>query len=712
MSNTSETTAFNFAPQVPVAAREDIQELNSKIKAFRANIIDSEKFRAFRLARGVYGQRQEGVQMIRIKLPYGKVTPDQLIRIADVSDKYASHNLHLTTRQDVQIHYVKLEDTPHVWNELEEAGITLREACGNTVRNITASYTAGVDPKEPFDVTPYAHGMFEYFLRNPICQEMGRKFKISFSSSDEDTAFGFIHDLGFIPKVKQVNGKEVRGFKVLLAGGLGAQPFLAHHVNEFLEEDQLIPFSTAVIRVFDRFGERTKRHKARLKYLVNGIGVEAFLELVEKERIAIKDKSVVIDRTKVDEVMLPHVTSFAAVEPVDAVKFERFVKANVFEQKQKGYYGVQLKQHLGDLASDKARVFAAIVKKYASDDIRISVNQGWLLKFVKKEALPGLFNELNEIGLAEPGFDSMADITACPGTDTCNLGISSSTGLSVEIERMLLEEFPDTVFNKNIKIKISGCMNACGQHTIANIGFHGMSIKNGAHVLPAMQVMLGGGLEPDGTGSIADKILKLPSRRCPDAVRILLNDYEDHATEGEYFNDYYRRQIAAEKMYFYKLLKPLSDLENVVEIDYIDWGHDIKYVTEVGVGECAGVMVDLVGTLILEAEDKLNWAKRLYANAGPADAIYAAYATYVCGAKAMLTAEGVACNTQITMLNDFDKHLVSTNKFMVNGASFAAQVLSMSEHEPTKEFADKYLAEAEAFVQQMKKRRASVLVTA
>ncbi|MBC7450177.1 MAG: nitrite reductase [Cytophagales bacterium] len=709
MTQTTQTSAFQFAPQVPEAAREDIQDLNSKINAFRANIIDSEKFRAFRLARGVYGQRQEGVQMIRIKLPYGKISPDQMIRIADLSDKYASSNLHLTTRQDIQIHYVKLENTPHVWNELEEVGITLREACGNTVRNITASYTAGVDPKEPFDVTPYAHSLFEYLLRNPISQEMGRKFKISFSSSEEDSAFGFIHDIGFIPRVKEVNGKEVRGFKILLAGGLGAQPYMAHNVNEFLEEDQIIPFTTAVIRVFDRLGERTKRHKARLKYLVNGIGVEEFMKQVAEVRIALKDKLVVIDRNLVDEIVLPSVTTFATVEPTDNVKFERFVQSNVFEQKQKGYYGVQLKQHLGDLPSKDARAFAAIVKKYASDDIRITVNQGWLLKFVKKEALPGLFNELNTIGLAEPGFDSTADITACPGTDTCNLGISSSTGLSAEIEKMLIHEFPDIVFNKNIKIKISGCMNACGQHTIANIGFHGMSIKNGAHVLPAMQVLLGGGLEPDGTGTIADKIVKLPSKRCPDAVRALLLDYEEFGNEGEYFNDYYRRQIAAEKMYFYKLLKPLSDLANVVEFDYIDWGHNENYVTEVGVGECAGVMVDLVGTLILETEDKLNWAKRLYAKGSPADAIYAAYTSYICGAKAMLTAEGVNCNTQLAMLNDFDKHLVANDKFDVAGESFAAQVLSMNTQEPTATFADTYIKEAEAFVQQIKERRAKLV---
>jgi sulfite reductase (ferredoxin) len=711
-NNPNETAVFNFEPQVSAAAQEDILELSAKIKGFRNNTIDSEKFRSFRLTRGVYGQRQEGVQMVRIKLPYGKVTTNQIIRIADISDKYGSSNLHLTTRQDIQLHYVKLDNTALVWNDLEEVGITMRGACGNAVRNITASYTAGVDPNEPFDVSAYAHNLFEYFLRNPICQDMGRKFKISFSTSEEDTAFGFIHDLGYIPRVKIVNGKEVRGFKVLVGGGLGAQPFVAHMVNEFLEEDQLIPFSTAVIRVFDRYGERTKRHKARMKYLVNGIGVEAFLELVEKERLAIKDKTYKIDRSLVDEMILPVVTSFVEATPVDAVKFERFVKSNVFEQKQKGYFGVQLKQHLGDLASDKARVFAAIVKKYASDDVRITVNQGWLLKFVKKEALPGLFNELNEIGLAEPGFDSTADITACPGTDTCNLGISSSTGLSIELEKMLLEEFPDTVFNKNIKIKISGCMNACGQHTIGNIGFHGMSIKKGANVLPAMQVMLGGGLEQDGTGTIADKVLKLPTRRCVEAVRVILNDYDSNATDGEYFNDYYRRQIAVEKMYFYKLLKPLSDLETLTDIDYIDLGHDEQYVTEVGIGECAGVMIDLVATLILDTEEKLKWAKRLQSEGSFADAIYAAYATSVCGAKAILTGEGVSCNTQIGIMNDFDKHLVTTNKFSFPCGTFAENVLKMSETEPTKEFAASYISFVESFVTQIKAFRAKALVTA
>lgn len=686
-------------------SKEDILDLTKKINDFRLELMDSEKFRAFRLARGVYGQRQEGVQMIRIKLPFGKVTPIQLERIADVSDKYASSNLHLTTRQDIQIHFVTLENSPKVWAELEETDVTLREACGNTVRNVTASATAGIDPEEPFDVTPYAYELFRYFLRNPICQEMGRKFKISFSSSDADTAFGFMHDLGFIPKIKIIDGKEVRGFKVFLAGGLGAQPFMAHIGHDFLSEDQMIPYSEAVIRVFDRHGERTKRNKARLKYLVNGIGFETFNNLVNQERMAIKTKSYTVNRAVLAEATVGANNLDTNETPSDLTKFEKWVNTNVFEQKQKGFYGVYIKQHLGDMGTDTARSFAKIIRDFASDDTRITVNQGWLLKFVTAKNLPALFNALDTIGLAEPGFDSIADITACPGTDTCNLGISSSTGISVALEKMLIEEYPDLIFEKNIKIKISGCMNACGQHSIANIGFHGMSIKNGTSVLPAMQLMLGGGLEPDGTGSLAEKITKLPSKRCIDAVRYLLNDYEANGLEGEYFNDYYRRSTAADKLYFYKMLKPLAELATLEPADYIDFGHNEQYITAVGVGECAGVMLDLVATLLNDAEDKLNWAMRAFERGAYADGIYHAYSTFVTGSKAILTTEGINCNTQIGMIQDFETHIVKKGILNLANESFSESVLSINTNEPTKEFATNYIQEASNFLTQIKAYR-------
>src|SRR5246127_2014513 len=322
--------SFRTELENPVVEK-DIIDLEKKIRAFREGKIHDEKFRSLRLARGVYGQRQQGVQMVRIKLPFGKVTFKQLLRIADVSDEYASSNLHLTTRQDIQIHYVSLDRTPQLWAELERDDITLREACGNTVRNVTASPAAGIDPNEPFDVSPYAHATFEYFLRNPVCQEMGRKFKISFSSSDADTAFSYIHDIGAIPKV---NDKGERGFKILLGGGLGAQPMLASIVEEFLPEDQLIPYIESIIRVFDRYGERNNRNKARLKYLIQKLGLDKVLRLAKEERIANKVKSYPINRNAIDTPVLPEATTYPEIEITNPLRYEQWLATNVFEQKQ------------------------------------------------------------------------------------------------------------------------------------------------------------------------------------------------------------------------------------------------------------------------------------------------------------------------------------------------------------------------------------------
>jgi sulfite reductase (ferredoxin) len=345
--------SFRTELENPIVEK-DIIDLEKKINDFRSGKIHDERFRSLRLARGIYGQRQPGVQMVRIKLPFGKVTFKQFLRIADIADEYGSGNLHLTTRQDIQIHYVSLDRTPELWAKLEQDDVTIREACGNTVRNVTSSPTSGIDPDEPFDVSPYAHAVFAYFLRNPICQEMGRKIKISFSSSDKDTAFSYIHDLGFIPKI---NEKGERGFKVLFAGGLGAQPFLAAPIHDFLPEDQLIPFSESVLRVFDRYGERTNRNKARLKYLVQKLGLEEVLRLVEEEQLANKVKTFNIDLNTVPQPVLPASQNYPPVEIVNEKHYQHWLATNVFEQKQRGYFGVYVKVKVGDIKTDKARIF-------------------------------------------------------------------------------------------------------------------------------------------------------------------------------------------------------------------------------------------------------------------------------------------------------------------------------------------------------------------
>ncbi|WP_374165665.1 nitrite reductase [Arcticibacter sp. MXS-1] len=675
--------------------QKDIIELEKKIRLFREGKLHEEKFRSLRLARGVYGQRQPGVQMIRIKLPYGRVTTQQLDRISDVSDTYATGNLHITTRQDIQLHYVSLERTPELWAELQKDAITLREACGNTVRNVTGSSMAGVDPDEPFDITPYAHAFFEYLLRNPICQDMGRKFKIAFSSSEKDTAYAFMHDLGFIPKVRFENGEEIRGFKVVLGGGLGSQPHIAEEVTDFMHEDLIIPFAEAVIRIFDRYGERAKRNKARLKYLIQEIGKDAFLDLAEKERLALKNKTYNISR-EVATVAIPD-TIFAAPELKEPGRYEQWLKTNVFRQKQEGLAAVGIRVQNGNIKTPIARQLAHLVRQLAADDIRLTNTQGILLRYVKQENLPYLFVRLDELGLATPGFESISDITSCPGTDTCNLGISNSTGITRELERVLFEEYPELIYNKDITIKISGCINACAQHAMAAIGFHGSSMKIGKLVAPALQVLLGGGITGDGTGVAAEKVIKVPSKRGPQVLRMLLADYSANSQDGELFNDYYNRQG---KIYFYDLLNPLANQENVTPDDFIDWEHSEPYKPAIGVGECASVMIDLVATLLFEAEERIEWGEEAFLSAEYADAIYHGYTGFINSAKALLVSEGVKTNTQAGIVKDFDIHFIESGKISLPG-SFNDLVYQLNQQEPSREFAQYYLEQSRLFNQQI-----------
>jgi sulfite reductase (ferredoxin) len=689
--------SFRTELENPVV-EQDIIDLEKKIRAFREGKIHDEKFRSLRLARGVYGQRQPGVQMVRIKLPFGKVTFKQLLRIADVSDEYASRNLHLTTRQDIQIHYVSLDRTPQLWAELERDDITLREACGNTVRNVTASPTAGIDPLEPFDVSPYAYATFEYFLRNPICQDMGRKFKISFSSSDDDTAFSYIHDIGAIPKV---NEKGERGFKILLGGGLGAQPLLASLVEEFLPEDQLIPYIESIIRVFDRYGERNNRNKARLKYLIQKLGLDEVIRLAKVERTANKVKSYVIDRNAVEAPVLPQATTYPEVVITNVLRYEQWLATNVFEQKQEGFYGVYIKVPVGDIASDTARKLVTVLTPLVADEIRITQNQGLLLKYVRKEALPALYYGLTELDLSAPGFDSLADVTTCPGTDTCNLGISNSMTLSKVLEDVIYNEYEDFIFNREIKIKISGCMNSCGQHGLAHIGFHGSSLKSGTRVLPSVQVLLGGGTVGDGVGRTAEKVIKVPAKRATHVLRAVLNDYKANSIEDETFHNYYDRQG---KDYFYQLLKPLANLETLTEDEFVDWGHEETFATAIGVGECASVIIDLVATLLYESEEKMGWANEAYEKGAWADAIYHSYNVMISSAKALLLDKGVSSSTQAGIIKEFDAHYVSTGEITLDG-TFSDLILQINKNEPSQEFATKYKAAAEEFLAASKVKR-------
>ena len=680
--------SFRTEIENPVVEK-DIIELANKIELFHNGRIDEEKFRSLRLARGVYGQRQEGVQMIRIKLPYGKVLSHQLRRIAEVSDEYSRSRLHITTRQDIQIHYVDLNRTPELWAELERDNVTLREACGNTVRNVTASETAGIDVNEPFDVSPYADAIFRFFLRHPVCQELGRKFKVSFSATDEDTGLSYMHDLGFIAKME--NG--VKGFKVMLGGGLGSQPRHADELYGFLASDKIIPLMEGALRVFDRYGERKSRAKARLKFLIKDIGLEGFKKLVEEEQKAIEFKTVEIDEVNY-KASVPVSVKAPEAQVGDQKAFDLWKSTNVVKQKQEGFVAIGIKVLLGDFYTDKARILADLVENYAAGEIRLTLRQNILIPFVREDLLPFFYAELEKLGFVEVGYNKAVDITACPGTDTCNLGIASSTGIAEELERVIKTEYPQYLKNEDLVIKISGCMNACGQHNMANIGFQGMSIRTKEKlIVPALQVLLGGGNLGDGRAHFADKVVKIPSRRGPEALRRIFNDFEANAGIKS-FVEYYQEK--GEK-YFYNLLTDLSNIENLIQEDFIDWGTEDVYVKAIGVGECAGVVIDLIETLFLESEEKIEEAKTAFGNKVYSSGIYEAYRSMVNSAKAILLSENVKTNTQAGIISQFDELFVETKRVEL-GTSFSDLIYQIKMYPPTEDFAVNYINSAEEFL--------------
>ena len=688
--------SFRTEIENPVVEK-DIIELADKIAAFNNLQLDEEKFRSLRLARGVYGQRQAGVQMIRIKLPYGKVMSNQLRRIAAVSDEYSRGRLHITTRQDIQIHYVDLQRTPELWAELERDDVTLREACGNVVRNVTASETAGIDINEPFDVSPYADALFKFFLRNPICQEMGRKFKVSFSATDEDTGLSYLHDLGYIAKIQ--NG--VRGFKVMVAGGLGSQPRHAEVLYDFLPADKIIPVMEGVLRVFDRFGERKSRAKARMKFLLKEIGLESFRNLIEEEQKAVEFKTVAIDAASY-VASKPVIIEAPEVEIKDQEAFDLWKSTNLIPQKQKGFVAIGIKVLLGDFYTDKARLLADLVETYAAGEIRLTLRQNMVIPFVKEDIVPFFYTELDKLGFVEAGYNKAVDITACPGTDTCNLGIASSTGIAAELERVIAAEYPQYLENSDLVIKISGCMNACGQHNMANIGFQGMTVRTPEKlVAPALQVLLGGGNLGNGNGAFADKVVKVPSKRGPEALRRVLNDFEANAN-GKPFVTYYKEK--GEK-YFYNFLNDLQDVSNLTQEDFIDWGEEGKYLKEIGIGECAGVVIDLIETLFLESQEKIENAREAFENEVYSGAIYYAYQSLVNTSKAMLLAENKKTNTHASIITQFDEFFVASGKIELN-TTFSELIYQINKNTPNKEFCSQYINDSENLLQKVQRFRA------
>jgi sulfite reductase beta subunit-like hemoprotein len=576
---------------IPIIERE-FDDFDNEAEEFLAERLPENEFIGFRLKQGVYGQRQPGVQMVRVKLPFGGVTPDQMDAFADVVEKYAPLNKgHITTRQNIQIHHVPLRDMESLIREISTTGLSSREGCGNTMRNVTGDPWAGVAADEVFDPTPYAGAYIRYFVRHPTTQLMPRKIKTSFTGSAEDRAISGIHDVAFLARERD----GVKGFEIRVGGGTSIMARVAPTLYEFVEADNgdYMKVTEAVLRIFDRQDWlRVNRARARIKVLVDKIGIDAFREQVEEELQGdwVAEREFDVERLRYDddeEAKAPKAPPQAASPNGDRTEFERFLEGNVQAQRQEGFSTVEVKITRGDLTPEQFRGLATIMRQHTGGYARSTVQQNFVLRWVRDEALYDVWQQLTDLDLAEAGAREITDIVSCPGTDSCKLGIASSMGLNRAVkERVEAMDISDSL-TKKIHIKMSGCPNGCSQHHIANIGFYGASLKVGERQIPAYIPHIGGNYE--GGEVIFGTRLKsrLPAKRVPEAVERWIKLYESERDEGEEFNAFAERTGAGS---FEAIVKDLTmpvefSLETMQQ--FIDWNRSSPYKVERGEGECA-----------------------------------------------------------------------------------------------------------------------------
>jgi sulfite reductase beta subunit-like hemoprotein len=568
------------------AIEAEISRFEERVQQLQSGAITADQFRPFRLKHGTYGQRQPGFQMLRVKVAAGVLKSDQLRVLADLADEYSTGRGHLTTRENVQFHFVKLEKVTAAMRLLAAAGLTTREACGNTVRNVTACPVAGVCPGEAFDVTPYALGVSRYLLRHPDFHDLPRKFKIAFSGceNDGDCAVAGIHDVGLIAQVRGSNGTAHRGFKVLVGGGLGSLPTESAVLTEFLPEEELLPTIEAVLRVFTETGNRKNKLLARLKYVLRAKGIEEFRLLVAEKRkvsTAPTEKFVVaspIQPALVTIAPAPLAASAAASRPDP--EYDRWTESNLMSQRQAGYGAIWIKLPAGTFYSNQMRGLADVLEQNELSGVRIAVNQDLVIPWVPFDRVRAVYDELRTLDLATPGARTISDVTGCPGATTCNLGITRSLTLAEVLSREL-NGYTDPEIQK-LRIKISGCPNSCGHHHIADIGFYGNVRKIGEKQAPYYQLLLGGKVDANGV-RFARQIMAVPARPIPAIIRELLAFYQHDRRAAESFSDWVSRTpdktISAR-------LQPFADVNSSSEDIFVDWGDTETYSLKLGRGEC------------------------------------------------------------------------------------------------------------------------------
>jgi sulfite reductase (ferredoxin) len=722
---------------MPPAWEAEIDHFEAQMLLRKAGKIEEKVFAELRLRRGAYGQRYDnghrhdgkrtqdlnfpkkgltkGVEtewdapgMQRIKIPGGGLNPEQMNRLAELADEYSDGILHITTRQDVQLHYVHIEDTPDLMRRLANVGITTREACGNSVRNITACPLAGVCHTEAFDVTPYGKEVMGFFLGHPDTLDFGRKFKIALSGCRHE-ACGLvnIHDLGLIASKKTVDGKEVRTFDIYVGGGLGAVPFQAKSLAEGVEMNRVLPIAQAIARVFARLGEKKNRQKARLKFVVQKLGIEEFKRVVMEELKTVpfdprhEEFGRDAEKHHEDPAMPPTQLDVAKTQ-IDG--FAEWFGTNVYKQRQAGYAVATVTLPLGDLTSEQTRKLAVIADRFAGGNVRTTVEQNIVLRWISENDLPALYTELKKIGLGQPGAGTIVDVAACPGTDTCKLGIASSRGLAAELRTRLgkkSRDLDDAI--KHLRIKISGCFNSCGQHHVADIGFYGNSRNIGGYTVPHFQVMIGGMWMQNG-GSYGQAIGSIPSKAIPTVVDRITGQFLKHRQGAESFHEFCKRvgKKALKEMVEDLAVVPSHGVDSSY---YTDWGDPREFtIGDMGEGECAGEVVTLAqfGFTAAESEAFEAQLKLEAGDFGEADRL--AYQAMLGAAKTLVKMQFRDVeDSPAAIVNEFKNRFVEPKLFWDKYAAgqFANYLIQRFENPPTnvnQDWAHKMVDEANLFI--------------
>ena len=585
---------------------EETEIFAQKVKLYRQGKLSDDDFRRFRLQAGTYSSRlQMNFSMIRIKIPSGEITPEQLEKIASLSEAFSIGSAHVSTRQNIQLHWVQLEDVSEVMRGLVEVGLTTREACGNTVRNVMCSHFAGVCSDEAFDATPYAKAIARFFIRNPMCQNLPRKFKINFACCNKHGLVR-VADIGLVSAIKD----DVKGFKIYLGGGLGAASFIGHPLEDFTPEDRVLSTCMATIRLFDRHGNRENMARNRMRYLVHEMGWEKFQKMALKER-SIVEMTTSLSTAKLfnvreeEERCLSKSMNVTSKLPMlneqvthhqESPAYKRWLHTNVVPQKQEGYFTVFVTLGAGDITANQLRILARSIREFSAETAaRNTPQQNFAIRYVKGSDLADFYNRLASIGLANPGALTIASAVGCSGTTSCNLAITNSHRLAKEVQRKLLElEFDTDDSLRDSTIKISGCPNSCGQHEIATIGFFGGASRIGSAMAPTYTMLFGGS---DGEyGELGKAVMRVPAKRVIDIIRKIIDVYKQERNNNETLNQWINKIVLGEGKGSIKnienikaILLPVTQLAPIEQDpeSYRDYGNDVKFSAKTARGECA-----------------------------------------------------------------------------------------------------------------------------